>query len=130
MVNFGSFKLDPQLQGNDAGSLLSNTAFSANPADWQGLHPHQGNGNPNTYQASRFKPTNYLLWEPDERAPFWFNDGSSYPSEGFSDRHNLGGTLGAIGGHVAFLKYPVWQKLLAAPGPNDFYYSPASATGR
>lgn len=112
-----------QARGNKLGSFICNGAVS-------GYGTLQGNGNPNTYQASRFKPTNYLLWEPDERAPFWFNDGSSYPSEGFSDRHNLGGTLGAIGGHVAFLKYAAWQKLLAAPGPNDFYCSPASPTGR
>jgi hypothetical protein len=80
--------------------------------------------------VSRFLPTNYLLWEPDELQPGWFNDGSSYPSEGFSRRHNDGATLGTFGGQAVFLKYQKWSKLLNSLSPNDFYCSPASPSGQ
>lgn len=108
---------------NKLGSFICNGAVS-------GYGTLPGNQSPNTYKVTRFIPTSYLLWEPDDRAPFWFNDGSSFPMEGFSDRHNDGGTLGAVGGHVVFLKYKTWLRLLAEPGPNDFYCSPSSRTGR
>lgn len=83
-----------------------------------------GTSTPNSYKVNQFKPTNYLLWEPDELEPNWFNDGSSTPSEGFTKRHSEGGTLGAFGGHVVFLKYAAWNRLLGQAMPNDFWCSP------
>jgi prepilin-type N-terminal cleavage/methylation domain-containing protein len=108
---------------NKLGSFICNGAVS-------GYGTLPGNRNPNTYKIDRFLPTNYLLWEPDEMTAFWFNDGSSYPSEGFSTRHSDGATLGAFGGHVNYLKYRKWTQLLNSPGQNDFYCSPASSNGR
>ena len=112
-----------QMRANKLGSFICNGAVSG----YGTLH---GNDRPNTYKVVRFLPTNYLLWEPDELTTFWFNDGSSYPSEGFSTRHNDGATLGAIGGHVVYLKYTKWLRLLNSGAPNDFYCSPASPDGR
>ena len=118
-----SYKALFNVRRNKLGSFICNGAVS-------GYGTLRGNGRPNTYKVERFLPTNYLLWEPDELTSFWFNDGSSYPDEGFSTRHNDGATLGAVGGHAVFLKYKTWLKLLNSPGRNDFYCSPASANGR
>ena len=98
---------------NKLGSFICNGAVS-------GYGALLADRVPNTYQVHRFKPTNDLLWEPDELTIFWFNDGSSTPTEGFSTRHNDGATLGAFGGHVVYLKYRTWWKLLHSPTPNDF----------
>jgi len=102
---------------NQLSSYICNGAVS-------GYGKRSGSSSPNTYKISDFRTTNYLLWEPDELTPYWFNDGSSTPAEGFSRRHGIGGTLGAFGGHVVYLKYNVWIKLLQQPQPNDFYCSP------
>ena len=102
---------------NQLGSFICNGAVI-------GYGRFGGHDRPNTYKVTRFKPTNYLLWEPDELTPFWFNDGSSTPSEGFSRRHGGGGTLGAFGGHVVFLKYAAWSRLLSQRSPNDFWCAP------
>jgi len=104
-------------RSNQLGSFICNGAVS-------GYGRRNGLSNPNTYKITDFKATNYLLWEPDELRPYWFNDGSSTPSEGFSKRHSIGGTLGAFGGHVVYLKYNVWTSLLTQPYPNDFNCAP------
>jgi prepilin-type N-terminal cleavage/methylation domain-containing protein len=118
-----SYKVLFNARANKLGSFICNGAVS-------GFGTLPGNGRPNTYKVDRFLPTNYLLWEPDELTSFWFNDGSSYPSEGFSTRHKDGATLGPVDGHAIFLKYKTWLKLLNSPGRNDFYCSPASVDGR
>jgi prepilin-type N-terminal cleavage/methylation domain-containing protein len=107
-----------QARNNKLGSYICNGAVS-------GYGLLMGYSLPNTYKTTdHFKPTNYLLWETDEAVPFYFNDGASWPYEGFSRRHNEGATLGAVGGHVVYLKYAVWQKLLYAATPNDFFCGP------
>jgi len=118
-----SYKALYAARRNELGSFICNGAVS-------GFGTLQGDAVHNTYQVSRFRPTNYILWEPDELQPGWFNDGSSYPSEGFSRRHNDGATLGTFGGQAVFLKYQKWSKLLNSPSPNDFYCSPASPNGQ
>ena len=45
------------------------------------------------------------------KGAFYFNDGSSFPDEGISQRHNIGATLGAIGGHVNYIKYKRYYEL-------------------
>lgn len=50
------------------------------------------------HRITRFKPTNVLQWEADERTPFWFNDSSSFPDEGISERHGEGATVGLMDG--------------------------------
>jgi prepilin-type processing-associated H-X9-DG protein len=83
-----------------------------------------------TFKATAFLPTNMLLWETDERDPGYFNDGASKPDEGFSKRHNSGAIIGLFGGHVAFLKWNKYYKILADPSKNDLWCYPKSVNGR
>src|SRR2546423_7429204 len=53
---------------------------------------------PRSYKITSFKPLNILLWEADEKTPFYFNDCSSYPDEGISARHGKGATVGVVSG--------------------------------
>ncbi|MEO6034633.1 MAG: DUF1559 domain-containing protein [Verrucomicrobiota bacterium] len=83
-----------------------------------------------TYKNSNFKGTDMLFWETDERDPNYFNDGSSSPSEGLSQRHNIGATLGMIDGHVEFIKWKKYFQLLAETNKNSLWCYPGSANGR
>jgi prepilin-type N-terminal cleavage/methylation domain-containing protein len=105
-----------QARVNKLGSFICNGAVI-------GYGRFGGTDQPNTYKTDRFKPTNYLLWETDETVPWYFNDGSSTPVEGFSRRHGEGATLGAMDGHVIYLKYQLWDKLVGLR-PSDFWCSP------
>lgn len=105
-----------QARDNKLGSFICNGAVI-------GDGKFGGTDRPNTYRTDRFKPTNYLLWETDEANPWFFNDGSSTPAEGFSRRHGDGATLGAVGGQVVYLKYQTWDRLVSR-GSEDFWCSP------
>lgn len=83
-----------------------------------------------TFKNSDFKATDMLLWESDETDPGNFNDGASRPSEGFSKRHAQGAIVGLFGGHVAFLKWERYYKILADPGKNELWCYPKSVDGR
>ncbi|MDX1950743.1 MAG: type II secretion system protein [Verrucomicrobiota bacterium] len=97
---------------------------------------------PNTLKISDFKPTDMLSWEADELTPFWFNDASSYPTEGISQRHgggrsrssNLdvrgGSTLGLMGGSVEYVKYAAFYREANAQVKNRLWCSPLTANGR
>ncbi len=47
---------------------------------------------PNTIKLADLAGENVLMWETDERKPFYFNDASSFPLEGISLRHAGKGT--------------------------------------
>lgn len=47
---------------------------------------------PNTIKLADLTGENVLMWETDERKPFYFNDASSFPLEGISLRHAGKGT--------------------------------------
>ena len=83
-----------------------------------------------TFKNSAFLPTDLLFWETDENNPDYFNDGCSSPDEGFSKRHNIGALVGLIGGHVQFLKWDQYYKLLADPNKNSLWCYPRSPNGR
>jgi hypothetical protein len=83
-----------------------------------------------TFKNFQFQPTDMIFWETDEHDPGYFNDGASDPSEGFSKRHAQGAILGLFGGHVEFLKWDKYYKLLADPNRNSLWCYPKSRTGR
>ncbi len=83
-----------------------------------------------TFRASAFQPTDMLFWETDEADPGYFNDGSSTPAEGFSKRHNTGAIVGLMGGHIEYLKWRRYYKLLAEPTRNSLWCFPNSRDGR
>jgi prepilin-type N-terminal cleavage/methylation domain-containing protein len=106
-----------------------------------------------TYKLGQFRPTAVLFWEADEYTPFWFNDASSYPDEGISQRHtsgkgrttstqNVGGgaiiaTATGTAQLIKFDKYyrdvgPIGNRgasLRADQFPNDFWCEPGPARG-
>ena len=83
-----------------------------------------------TYKNSAFKGTDMLFWETYERDPGYFNDGSSKPGEGLTQRHNIGATLGMFDGHVEFIKWKRYYQLLADPKKNSLWCYPGSVDGR
>jgi prepilin-type N-terminal cleavage/methylation domain-containing protein len=91
-----------------------------------------------TYTLGSIKiPTGYLFWEPldkDANGNYIagaYNDGGNYPNptEGPSKRHVNGCVMGALDGHTEFVKYEVATNLAANPGPNLFWWNPATADG-
>lgn len=46
-----------------------------------------------------------IWWETDEKDPFNFYGGSSYPDEGVSQRHNIGALIGGISGSAEYIKF-------------------------
>jgi prepilin-type N-terminal cleavage/methylation domain-containing protein len=82
------------------------------------------------YKASAFKPTDMLFWKPDETEQDYFNDACSDPSEGLTKRHGLGAIIGIMDGHVEFIKWAKYYKLLADSGKNSLWCYPGSANGR
>jgi prepilin-type N-terminal cleavage/methylation domain-containing protein len=106
-----------------------------------------------TYKISQFRPTAVLFWEADEYTPFWFNDASSFPDEGISQRHtsgkgrttstqNVGGgaIIATATGSAQLIKFDKYYKdvgpignrgasLRADQFPNDFWCEPGPARG-
>jgi prepilin-type N-terminal cleavage/methylation domain-containing protein len=83
-----------------------------------------------TFKAAAFNPTDMLFWETDESDPGYFNDGASEPSEGFSQRHASGAIVGLMGGHIAYLKWKEYFRILADPKKNSLWCYPLSKDGR
>lgn len=83
-----------------------------------------------TLKSGRFFPTDMLFWETDERDPGYFNDGASDPSEGFSKRHSKGAIIGLMGGHIEFLKWDKYYKLVADRNKNSLWCYPKTRDGR
>jgi prepilin-type N-terminal cleavage/methylation domain-containing protein len=118
-------------------------------------NPPAGRTGPGTYRISDVKDSTAILqWEADETVPFWFNDASSYPDEGISQRHtggkvNLGNTensirdvkggsvVGTISGSVEYLKFRQFYKWAGPPGnrgsgiigPNRLWWNPGNRNG-
>lgn len=105
-----------------------------------------------THKVTAFPPTAILQFEADETKPFFFNDVSSFPDEGISQRHGGGyaknervdvkggATVGTFGGTATYMKYrkfydlagPVDQRgrtLKADQVPNDLWCDPLSKRG-
>ena len=75
-------------------------------------------------------PTAIAFWETDEHAPNFFNDGSSYPNEGVSQRHLQGAMTGSFDGSAAFMKYDSWYDEADKADRNQLWCYPDSTNGR
>lgn len=103
-----------------------------------------------THRINAFRPTMILQWEADEMKPFFFNDCSSYPDEGISQRHGGGiarnervdvkgsGAVGLISGSAISLKYSKYYELAGRVDgrgaglrdvPNDLWADPTHPRG-
>jgi prepilin-type N-terminal cleavage/methylation domain-containing protein len=89
-----------------------------------------------TFKVSKFKPTNILQWENDEKntASGAWNDFSNYPLETgnptFSKRHGKSAQVGRMDGSAArILMVDMLSMANNTTVPNDLWYSPNSANG-
>ena len=84
------------------------------------------------YKITMFKPTAYVMWEPDEKigGSAVYNDGASFPNdvEGVSRVHVKGAVLQAFGGHVSFIKFEEFLREIKRT-PGLLYCNPATANG-
>ncbi len=80
-----------------------------------------------THKVTSFDATDILQWEADELQPFFFNDVSSRPDRGISQRHGGGAnrdsnvdagggaTVGTFGGTAEYLRYAEYYRLAGPP---------------
>ena len=104
----------------------------------------------NTHKVTSFKPTAILMFEADEQKPFFFNDASSFPDEGISQRHgggnaknervDVGGgaTVGTFSGSTQYLTYKKFYDMAGKVDqrgrglkdvPNDLWCDPTHKRG-
>ena len=125
----------PGHQTNNLGWRFSNLKFTSyvmNGAviNGSGAYDYSSGAMGKTYKASAFKPIDMIFWEPDETNSDYFNDGCSNPSEGLTKRHGLGAIIGIMDGHVEFIRWDKYFKLIAEPYRNSLWCYPGSPTGR
>lgn len=103
-----------------------------------------------THKVTAFIPTAVLQFEADETKPFFFNDVSSFPDEGISQRHGGGvavnervdvkggASVGLFGGSASYMKYSKYYQLAGGVDrrgsglkevPNDMWCDPLSKRG-
>lgn len=80
-------------------------------------------------KISRMQPGDCLLFEADERDPFCYNDGASWPSEGITTRHLKGATLGAVDGSSSYVRADEWLAEINYPNKNRLWCYPETADG-
>jgi prepilin-type N-terminal cleavage/methylation domain-containing protein len=111
------------LRGNQLSTYVMNGAVNAYSTTLTA-----GKG----YKITMFKPTAYVMWEPDEKigGAGVYNDGASFPNavEGVSRVHVKGAVLQAFGGHVIFIKFDEFIREMNKT-PGLLYCNPATATG-
>ena len=80
-------------------------------------------------KISRMLPGDCVLFEADERNPFDFNDGSSWPSEGITLRHLNGATIALIDGSSGYVRQSDWQRDLDDASKNRLWCFPNTPDG-
>ena len=108
------------------GSYVMNGAVSA-----YGTGP---SGQWTTYKMTQFKPDSMLYWEADEKQPSNWDNASSRPDEGVTQRHNTGTVMGMFGGQTEYMKFKVYYQEAGIGGfrgvrPGRFWCNPGSRTG-
>lgn len=89
-----------------------------------------GNLSPSSYKSSAFRQDAIILWQALETNPGDFNDGSSSPDEGITKLHSIGTTVGAVDGHVEYLKTIKFYQEVGNPGKGRLWCNPGSVDGR
>lgn len=80
----------------------------------------------------------YIQWEPDEKlgnppiGAFAYNDASSFPdrNEGVGRLHTSGAIVRAVGAHVTFISFKMFETEQKNPKKGLLWWNPKSATGR
>lgn len=82
------------------------------------------------FRIAQFRSDSIILWEVDDQkgGGFW-NDGSSYPWEGITERHGDGATVGVIDGHVEHIKHEEYYEE-EENEPGRLWCAPDTLNGR
>ena len=89
-----------------------------------------GGVSPSSYKTSVFQPDAIIFWQALETNPGDFNDGSSSPAEGITKLHSIGTTVGAVDGHIEYIKTLKFYAEGNNPQKNRLWCNPGSANGR
>ncbi len=89
-----------------------------------------GGISPSSYKVSAFQPDAIIFWQALETNPGDFNDGSSSPAEGITKLHSVGTTVGAVDGHIEYLKTTKFYSEGSIPGKSRLWCNPATPNGR
>ena len=88
-----------------------------------------GGISPSSYKASAFQSDAIIFWQALETNPGDFNDGSSSPAEGITKLHSIGTTVGAVDGHIEYLKTLKFYAEGNNPAKNRLWCNPATSNG-
>lgn len=80
-------------------------------------------------KASQMLPADCVLFEADERKAFSYNDGASWPSEGITTRHFMGGTQGLMDGSSSYVRDDDWLAKVNDPDKNSLWCNPLTSNG-
>jgi prepilin-type N-terminal cleavage/methylation domain-containing protein len=80
-------------------------------------------------KLAAMRPTDCAFWETDEKHPEYFNDGSNWPGEGVSSRHQNGGIQSAFDGSVDYIRLDRWYQDVADTNKNRLWCYPGSPDG-
>jgi hypothetical protein len=80
-------------------------------------------------KISQMLPGDCVLFEADDRDPFNFNDGSSWPSEGISTRHLRGATQAAVDGSTSCVRDDDWLTDVLCTNKNRLWCYPKTSNG-
>jgi prepilin-type N-terminal cleavage/methylation domain-containing protein len=89
-----------------------------------------GGISPNSYKTSAFRQDAIIFWQALETNSDDWNDGSSKPSEGITKLHSIGTTVGAVDGHVEYMKTLKFYAEVNITIKNRIWCSPGSVNGR
>jgi prepilin-type N-terminal cleavage/methylation domain-containing protein len=81
------------------------------------------------YKVSSYNPDDIILWQARDDNPGDFNDASSTPDEGIFQKHNLGTTVGSIGGHCEFMKFRKFAQLATPATRTRVWCNPVTVNG-
>ena len=80
-------------------------------------------------KISQMQPGDCGFFEADDRDALNFNDGSSWPSEGFSTRHSQGATLAALDGSASYVRDQDWLNDVNSTNKNRLWCYPQTKDG-
>ena len=88
--------------------------------------------NGTTYKITDFLPTDIVLWEQNDKEPFYFNDAGGNPEdtlEGISRRHATTdgeglGVVGRLGATADFMQWGAFTNLQRTAKPNELLCGP------
>lgn len=79
------------------------------------------------WHVSKFRNDAIIFWEAGKTTDGW-NDGSSYPSEGLTDRHADGASVSIIDGHTEFFTHKQFNAEIGR-SPGRLWCNPSTENG-